>query len=701
MAEEAVLKEIDDAIESLERANAKLAPDVLTQSQAHSLVRAYGRVQKLGGFGVAALSARLSDPASIARASGTSIGKAKDAAATGVTLSSSPALDSALRSGKVSLEQAAEIARAEVAAPGSAKELIEVAQKEEFHVLKDQARKVKLEAEQGRDLADRQREARRARHHIDPLGMMHIHLEMQPHVGAPIVARAEVKAQQLARAARQAAGDGVEPEPFERHLVDAYASLLSGAGAKGPSKRPEVTVLVSHSVAKRGWKDVRAGEICKIPGLGPVPPEIAREIASDAFLNGVFFDGKDLRHLKRWTRGIPAEVRAALELGPPPDFDGIRCRDCGRHHKTEFDHVEPHIALGPASTGNLEPRCWPCHQAKTARDRQVDFSCTRTLGTEPSGLARSLSVMNLKIRCLALLIISVTGIVAVASPAAATFPGKNGRIAFTGSAHDDSSPNYEPNDGTDLEIWTVKPDGSGERNVTNDDRSEGGGMWSPDGKKMLTMCDAGSSFSSAICVMRADGTGRRKLTNTYNGHYPSSWSPDGKHILFVRWDDRSSDQDIWKMQADGSHKNKLTEGHGDEREPRWSPDGQRIAFISGGELKLMRADGTHVRPLTDTANQESSPDWSPDGRKLLFLRTRGGYNLDIWVLHVERSREKRLTRDLLGPQHPVWSPNGRKIVYADGGNYDIYVMDRDGSDIRRVTKTLREDLTPYWQPLPL
>ena len=85
----------------------------------------------------------------------------------------------------------------------------------------------------------------------------------------------------------------------------------------------------------------------------------------------MFYDGKDLRHIKRWTRNIPVEVRVALELGEPPGYDGVRCVDCGNRFRNENDHVEPHVALGPASTGNLKPRGWPCHQAKTARDRKA------------------------------------------------------------------------------------------------------------------------------------------------------------------------------------------------------------------------------------------------------------------------------------------------------------------------------------------
>ena len=98
---------------------------------------------------------------------------------------------------------------------------------------------------------------------------------------------------------------------------------------------------------------------------------MARQIAADAFLTGVFFDGTDLRQMKRWSRDPSVEVRLALELGRPPDFDGVSCRDCGKRFRTETDHLEPHVAGGPASTANLQPRCWSCHRVKTERDRKA------------------------------------------------------------------------------------------------------------------------------------------------------------------------------------------------------------------------------------------------------------------------------------------------------------------------------------------
>jgi 5-methylcytosine-specific restriction endonuclease McrA len=68
---------------------------------------------------------------------------------------------------------------------------------------------------------------------------------------------------------------------------------------------------------------------------------------------------------------VPVEVLRALNLGPPPDFDGFKCVDCGKRFGNQKDHVDPHCNGGPASWDNMEPRCWPCHQAKTERDRRA------------------------------------------------------------------------------------------------------------------------------------------------------------------------------------------------------------------------------------------------------------------------------------------------------------------------------------------
>ncbi|MDQ3986543.1 MAG: HNH endonuclease [Actinomycetota bacterium] len=357
---------LHQATELLEKANAKLEPELLTAPDARKLLAAYARAEKLAAFGVAALARKLDNASALARVTGTSVGKAKAVVDTAKVLGDSADLGLALQRGAISLDQANEIAKAEQSCPGAAAELLDVARKESFHVLKDRARATKLEAEQHNGLAARQRAARFAHSHSDELGMVHIDLALEPHVGTPIVNRAEAEADRLRKKAKTKG----EAEPFERHLADAYAALLSGSG-NGRSRRPELVVLVSHEVARRGWTEVKEKEVCKIPGVGPVSPQVAREIAKDAFLSGLFYDGKDLRHFRRWSRGIPVEVALALELGEPPAFEGVACVDCGNRFRPEFDHVKPRVAEGPVSNSNLKPRCWGCHKEKTKRDRRA------------------------------------------------------------------------------------------------------------------------------------------------------------------------------------------------------------------------------------------------------------------------------------------------------------------------------------------
>src|ERR687892_1596443 len=216
--------QIHDVVEGLDKANANLEPELLPAESARRLLDEYARAEKLAAYGRTLLAARIDDTSAVARATGTSMGHAKKTLETGAALKDAPEVGSALATGEISLDQACEIAKAEQASPGSATELLAMAQSESFHALRDQARRIKLEAEQHRGLGDRQKEARSARSYKDDLGMVNIHLQFQPHIGTPIVNRAEAEAGRLYRAAKNRG----EHEPFERYLADAYATMLAG-----------------------------------------------------------------------------------------------------------------------------------------------------------------------------------------------------------------------------------------------------------------------------------------------------------------------------------------------------------------------------------------------------------------------------------------------------------------------------------------
>jgi hypothetical protein len=99
-----------------------------------------------------------------------------------------------------------------------------------------------------------------------------------------------------------------------------------------------------------------------------------REAASDGFIKAVLHDGVQVDTVVHYGRKkIPAVIRTVLELGDPPDFNGVTCVDCDRQYGLEWDHADPVANNGPTTRRNLKPRCWGCHQEKTERDRLAGF----------------------------------------------------------------------------------------------------------------------------------------------------------------------------------------------------------------------------------------------------------------------------------------------------------------------------------------
>jgi HNH endonuclease len=70
---------------------------------------------------------------------------------------------------------------------------------------------------------------------------------------------------------------------------------------------------------------------------------------------------------------MSAELRTALELGPPPTFEGAVCSEegCDRRYGLEWDHVDPVANGGGSNDENLQALCAPHHWTKTEGDRKA------------------------------------------------------------------------------------------------------------------------------------------------------------------------------------------------------------------------------------------------------------------------------------------------------------------------------------------
>lgn len=107
----------------------------------------------------------------LARQSGKSRAEALDELRAGRALSALPATTAALAAGDISIHEAAEVARAQQAAPGSEARLLELAKSSGLSVLKEEARSLVLGAPSPEELAARQHRARSFRHWRDAQGM--------------------------------------------------------------------------------------------------------------------------------------------------------------------------------------------------------------------------------------------------------------------------------------------------------------------------------------------------------------------------------------------------------------------------------------------------------------------------------------------------------------------------------------------------
>lgn len=304
------------------------------------------------------------DPVSwVARQGGTTGSDARKALELARSLEHHPMTKEALLQGAVSVAQAQEITRAAAELPGQEQELLEVARAGDLRRLRDETRRLLVTSMHRDDLHRRQLAARRFRHWKDALGMVCFEGALPPETGIPLVGRIEREAARRAREARRTG----RTERFEAHAADALLGLDPASGAR--RGRTDLVIVCDLYAWRRGH--VHEGEVCQLLGAGPIPLGLAKELSKDAFLKCVLHDGVDIQRIRHVGRKYTAELRTALDLGPVPSFSGRACVDCGRTFGLQDDHTDPVAHTGPTTVANVKPRCYPCHQEKTERDRRA------------------------------------------------------------------------------------------------------------------------------------------------------------------------------------------------------------------------------------------------------------------------------------------------------------------------------------------
>lgn len=174
--------------------------------------------------------------------------------------------------------------------------------------------------------------------------------------------------------------------------------------------------------------------------------------------------------------------------------------------------------------------------------------------------------------------------------AEATINWKTGNMVYTSLASGD------------LDLWTMKIDGSHKRQITRKEGYDGGAVFSRDGRKL---------------VWRANYPKTPEEMARYKSLLADNTTAPMKMEIIV-------------ADADGTHATTLTDFGCASFAPTFTPDGKKILFASNKhacdtrrfELYMMNLDGTGLEQVTDFGGFTSFPEFSPDGKTLVFCSDR-------------------------------------------------------------------------------
>jgi len=280
-------------------------------------------------------------------------------------------------------------------------------------------------------------------------------------------------------------------------------------------------------------------------------------------------------------------------------------------------------------------------------------------------------------------------------------------------------------DGTLLQIWTMRPDGSDLRQLTYGPGNKTQPRWSPDGKRVVFVSDVDGN--KEIYIINADGSQIVNLTNDSNDDYDPAWSPDGSTLAFTSTRYIGQTQ-IYLMDiicpslsetCETGPVRWISKGYADESFPAWAPAGSFPSWMPSGQpiavaisinnapnRLFFRSEESGKEPIwfdvQDRIRSVFDIVWTPDGGFIIFSwRLSGKYEIYALPLEERGNNWVRLTNSL-GNIEPAISPDGQWIVFTSTRDQDpeIYLMTISGADQVNLTNRLGRDQNPSWQPLP-
>lgn len=296
----------------------------------------------------------------------TSVPEAVQTIVTAQRLAELPATTDAVRRGDLSPLEVRTIAAAATADPSAESDLLEAVDSLSMRGFCDYARRVATVARDG-DPGHRAElvSKRFVRWWTDTEGAFRLSGGFTPEEGMEMVTAIRSRTAHMADEATLAGRHG---EPQAALDADALVSIVRGeerrSTFRGPEgglkRRTDMILHTSLEALRRG--SLEDGEICEIPGVGPVPLRVAEHFMGGSILRSVITDGVDVATVTHLGRCVPAAVETALESR---DRTCV-VPGCEVSINLEIDHWQvPFAQGGPSELWNLCRLCRHHHRLKT------------------------------------------------------------------------------------------------------------------------------------------------------------------------------------------------------------------------------------------------------------------------------------------------------------------------------------------------